>query len=117
MGQRKWEQKKMIDLQCQALSKCVNAVRGARKELVSVIAGVESPRMTLDAAQARLLGKMMRDPTALEDMWSGPVKAVSPAEVGEGTNWEAGRSGRIVGCSGIGTIRMVTGSYLSCPEY
>jgi len=51
-GQKWWEQK-MVDLQCQALSKCVNAVRGARKELVSEIAGVEGPRMALDAAQAQ----------------------------------------------------------------
>jgi len=79
----------MIDLQCQALSKCVNAVRGACKELVSGIAGVESPRMALDATQAKLLGKMMR---GLRDMWSGPGKEVYPAEVEEGTNWERGRS-------------------------
>jgi len=82
----------MVDLQCQALSKCVNAVRGACKELVSEIAGVESPRMALDAAQARLLGKMMRDPIALGDMWSGPGREVYLAEVTEGTNWEGGRS-------------------------
>jgi len=55
-GQKRWEQK-VIDLQCQALSKCVNAVRGARKELVCEITGVESPRMALDAAQSRLLEK------------------------------------------------------------
>jgi len=39
-GQKKWEQK-MMDLQCQALSKYVNAIRGARKEFVSEIAGGE----------------------------------------------------------------------------
>jgi len=66
-GQKRWEQK-MVDLQCQALSKCVNAVRAACKELVSEVMEVESPRMALDAAQARLLGKLMRDPTALGDM-------------------------------------------------
>jgi len=44
--------------------------------------------VALDAAQARLLGKMMQDPTAFGDMWSGPGKAVYPAEVEEGTNWE-----------------------------
>jgi len=82
----------MVDLECQALSKCVNAARGARKELVSEIAGVESPRMALDAAQAKLLGKLMWDPTALGDMWSGPGMEVYPAEAEEWTNWEAGRS-------------------------
>jgi len=85
-------QQKVMDLQCQALSKCINAVRGARKELVSEIAGVESPRMALDATQARLLGEILRDPTALGDIWSGLGKAVHAAEVEEGTNWEEGRS-------------------------
>jgi len=82
----------MIDLQYQTRPKCVNSVKGARKELVREIAGVESPRMALDAAQARLLGKMMRDPTTLGDLWSGPGLPVYPAEADEGTNWEGGRS-------------------------
>jgi len=81
----------MIDLQYQALIKCVNSVKGAHKELVREIAGVESPRIVLDAAQVWLLGKMMRDPTTLGDLWSGPGKLVYPAEVEEGTNWEGGR--------------------------
>jgi len=79
----------MVDLQCQALSKCVNAVRGARK---GEIAGVESPRMALDAAHAQLLAKMIRVPTALGDMWSGHGNEVYPREAEEGTNWEEGRS-------------------------
>jgi len=58
----------MIDLQYQALTKCINSVKGAHKELVREITGVESPRMALDAAQARLLRKMMRDPTTLGDL-------------------------------------------------
>jgi len=70
----------------------VNSVKGARKELVREIAGVESPKIALDAAQAQLLGKMMRDPTTLRDLWSGPGLPVYPAEVEEGTNWEGGRS-------------------------
>ena len=48
--------------------------------------------VALDAAQARLLGKLMRDPTALGDLWSGPGMEVYLAEAEEGTNWEAGRS-------------------------
>jgi len=82
----------MVDLQYQVLTKCVSSVKGARKELFREIAGVESPRMALDAAQARLLGKMMRDATTLGDLWSGPGLPVYPAEVEEGTNWEGGRS-------------------------
>jgi len=42
---------------CKVIGSPVNAIRGARKDFVSEIAGVESPRMAVDAAQARLLGK------------------------------------------------------------
>jgi len=82
----------MIDLQYQALTKCINSVKGACKELVREIAGVESPKIALDVAQARLLEKMMRDPTTLRDLWSGPGKLVYPAEVEEEVNWEGRRS-------------------------
>jgi len=47
----------MTDLQYQALSKCVSAIKGARKELVSEIAGVESPKTALDAAQPDCWGR------------------------------------------------------------
>jgi len=82
----------MVDLQYQALTKYVNSVKGARKELVREIAAVESPRMALYAAQAHLLGKMMRDPTTLGNLWSGPGLPVCPAKLKKGTNWEEGRS-------------------------
>jgi len=65
---------------------------GARKELVSEIMGVGGPRIALDAAQARLLGKLLRDPTALGDMWAGPGREVYPAKAEEGPNWETWRS-------------------------
>jgi len=51
-------------------------------ELVSQIAGVESLSMALDAAQARLMGKIMRDTTVLEDLIF---------DDGTGRNEEAGR--------------------------
>jgi len=66
-GQRDWE-KDFEQLQYQALKKCVNATNGSKIELVSQIAGVESPKVALDAAQARLMGKIMRDTTTLEDL-------------------------------------------------
>jgi len=66
-GQRDWE-KEFERLQYQALKKCVNATHGSRRELVSQIAGVKSPRMALDAAQARMIGKIIRDPTAVGDL-------------------------------------------------
>jgi len=62
---------------------------GARKELVSQTAGVESPRMVLDAAQARLMVKMVRDPTALGGLWLEEGELVKDGE--EGRNVEAGR--------------------------
>jgi len=58
----------MVDLQNQALSKCVSATTGARKVLVSQVTGIESPWMALDAAQARLMDKMMTDPAVLGDL-------------------------------------------------
>ena len=36
--------------------------------MVSQIARVESPRMALDAAQARVVGKLMRDPSYMDDL-------------------------------------------------
>ena len=48
--------------------------------------GVGRPRMVLDAAQARLMGKMMRDPTMLGNLW---------LEKGEPVKW--GEEGRSVG--------------------
>jgi len=80
-GQRGWE-KEFEQLQYQALKKCVNTTHGSKTELVSQIAGVESPRKALDAAQARLMGKIMRDTTALGDLMS---------EDGSRRNTEAGR--------------------------
>jgi len=66
-GQRDWE-KDFERLQYQGLKKCVNAIHGSKIELVSQITAVESPRMALDAAQTRLMGKIMRDTTALGDL-------------------------------------------------
>jgi len=36
---------------------------------MSQIAGAESSRIALDAAQARLMGKLMLGPTVLGDLW------------------------------------------------
>lgn len=66
-GQRDWE-REFEQLQFHALMKCTGATRGSRKELVSQIAGMESPAMTMDAAQSRLMGKILRDPTTLGDL-------------------------------------------------
>jgi len=80
-GQRDWE-KDFKQLQYQALKKYVNVIHGSKIELVSQIAGVESPRMVLDAVQARLMGKIMWDTTALGDLIF---------DDGTGRNEEAGR--------------------------
>ena len=83
-GQRDWERE--MDPQYQVLSKCVSVTRGARKELVSQIAGVESPRMALDVGR---WVEMMRDPTALADLLLENGESVKEGE--KGRNVEAGR--------------------------
>jgi len=80
--QRDWE-KEFEQPQYQALKKCVNAIHGSKIELGSQIAGVESPRMALDAAHARLRGKIMRHTIALRDLIFD--------NDGTGRNEEAGR--------------------------
>ena len=66
-GQRNWEEE-FEKLQYQALKKCVYMIHGSRRELVSQIAAVESRRMALDAAQARVMGKLMRNPSYIDDL-------------------------------------------------
>ena len=72
-------------MQYQALKKCVNATYGSRRELVSQIAGVESPRMALDAAQARVMGKLIGDPSYMDDLWKddGSGRCIE-----EGRTWD-----------------------------
>ena len=66
-GQRDWEEE-FEKLQYQALQKCVNMIHGSKRELISQTAGVEPPRMALDTAQARLMGKLMRDLSYMDDL-------------------------------------------------
>jgi len=80
-GQRDWE-KEFEQLQYQTLKKCVNAIQVSKIEFVGQMTGVESPRMALDAAQARLMRKIMRDTTAIGDLMGND---------GTGRNAEAGR--------------------------
>jgi len=77
-GQRDWE-REFEQLQYQALMRCTGATRGSRKELVSQIAGVESPSMAMDAAQSRLMGKILKDPTALGDLLKSKEAGVPTA--------------------------------------
>ena len=67
------------------MKKCVNATHGSRRELVSQIAGVESLRMALDAAQARVMEKVMRDPSYIDDLWKddGSGRCIE-----EGRTWD-----------------------------
>lgn len=82
-GQRDWEEE-FEKFQHQALKKCVNVTHGSRRELVSQIAGVESLRMVLDTAQARLAGKMIKDPGALGDLW---IENESGRNLERGRDW------------------------------
>ena len=56
-------------LQYQAIKKCINTTQGSRRELVSQITRVESPRLSIDAVQARVMGKLIRDPSYIDDLW------------------------------------------------
>ena len=67
-GQRDWEEK-FEKLQYQALKKFVNVTHGSKRELVSQIAGAESPKMALDITQARTIGKLRRDPLYMNELW------------------------------------------------
>jgi len=81
--QRDWE-REFEQLQYQALKKYVNVTHGSKMELVSQIAGVESPTMALYTAQARVMGKVMWDTTAMGDLIF---------DDGAGRNVEDGREG------------------------
>lgn len=81
-GQWDWEEE-LEKLQYQALKKCVNATHGSKRELINQIGGAESPRMVRAAAQARLMGKIMRDTSTLGDLLNEDEK---------GRNREEGRA-------------------------
>ena len=65
-GLRDWEEE-FEKLQYQALKKYVNMTYGSRRKLVSLIAGVESPKIALDTAPASVMGKLIRDPLYIDD--------------------------------------------------
>ena len=67
-GQRDWEEG-FQKLQFLALKKCVNVRHESKWKLVNQIAGVKIPRMAQDAAQARVMGKLMRNPSYMNDLW------------------------------------------------
>ncbi|KAF8419276.1 hypothetical protein EV426DRAFT_707984 [Tirmania nivea] len=98
-GQRDWELE-FNRLQYQALRKCTGAVRGARMETVSRIAGVESPSAALEACQGRFMARIMADPGTLGDLMpdEGLGHGDSLAEVleDEREKWEeeSGSGGR-----------------------
>ena len=55
-------------LQYQDLKKYVNATYGSKRELVSEIPRVESPRIVLDTLQARMMGKLISDVSYIHDL-------------------------------------------------
>ena len=48
---------------------CVDTTDVSRRELVSQIVGVETPRIALNAAQARVMSEMMGNQVAMEGIW------------------------------------------------
>jgi len=99
-GQCDWE-KKFEQLQYQALKKCVNVTHRSRIELLSQIAGVESPRMALDAAQASLMGKIMQDTTAVGDLIFEDEKGRNTEE---GREWDVFRQEYTVSPDGFTSV-------------
>src|SRR6266576_2592196 len=71
-GQKRWEIE-MDRLQYDALRKCTGAVRGAAKEKVRKIAGVETVRTFLDAKQAGFIARVMRNPELTEGVWKNGI--------------------------------------------
>lgn len=55
------------------VANCTEAVHSARMEFVNQIAAVESPRMIMDATQARLRAKTIGDPTIIGDTFTRDV--------------------------------------------
>jgi len=68
MERSKRLEREFEQLQYQALMKCVNATHGSKMELVSQIVGIESIRIALDVAQARLMRKIIQDTSAIRDL-------------------------------------------------
>jgi len=58
-------------------------------------------------AQARLMAEMLRDPTALGDLWRGPG---IPAGDGRGKNWEDGGRGAMITRGGTAMLVKKTAS-------
>ena len=68
-----WSRQKARDEECeklqyQALKKYIDAKHASKGEPVSQIAGVESLRIMLNAAQARILVKLIRNPSYMDNL-------------------------------------------------
>ena len=57
----------------------------SRRELVSQIVEVKTPRLALDAVQARVMRKLMRDPLYMDDLWKDDG---SRRCIDEGRTWD-----------------------------
>ena len=71
-GQKRWE-KELERLQYDSLRRCVGAVKGASKEKVQKIAGVERISTYFDGMQARFVSRMAREKYLCGMLWKGGI--------------------------------------------
>ena len=72
-GQKRWEEE-LERLQYDSLRRCVGAVRGAGKEKVRKIAGVERISTYLDGMQARFVVRMVKEKFLCGMLWDGGIQ-------------------------------------------
>ena len=72
-GQKRWEEE-LERLQYDSVRKCVGAVKGASKEKVWKIAGVERMSTSLDGMQARFVARRVKEKYVSGRLWEGGLQ-------------------------------------------
>ena len=72
-GQKRWAEE-LERLQYDSLRKCVGAVKGASKEKVRKIAGVEKVSTYLDGVQARFVARVAKEKHICGMLWEGGLQ-------------------------------------------
>ena len=72
-GQKRWAEE-LERLQYNSLRKCVGAVKGASKEKVRKIAGVERMSNNLDGVQARFVERATKEKYLYGMLWEGGLQ-------------------------------------------
>ena len=72
-GQKRWAEE-LERLQYDSLRRCVGAVKGASKEKVRKIAGLERVSTYLDRMQARFIARMVKEKYLCGMIWDGGLQ-------------------------------------------